>query len=251
MGGTDQIGRPVAVAVTADVVLKEASVTDVVVEVNKLKLDFETTINKMKLDFETTVTDLQSQVAVLTNENAGLNSSLGDHTALIAAQQSRIGIMKARNDEQQITIDSLSGNLNVLNSTFNTKVMFTALYTKRERVTTGIILKFASVQVNVGNGYDPSTGRFTAPVSGWYSLGFSAMCDSSNGNGLHIEAFCNNKIVFGIHSDCASDYDTTSNAAVVKLDLNDECYVKPYESSNIYGGYHSASIFTGHLISLS
>ena len=46
--------------------------------------------------------------------------------------------------------------------------------------TAGGVIKFDLIVVNNGNHYDPSTGRFTAPVSGLYQICFGGRQDSDS-----------------------------------------------------------------------
>jgi hypothetical protein len=45
----------------------------------------------------------------------------------------------------------------------------------------GQVLKHTQVYINIGNGYSSSTGRFTAPISGYYKLSWTSIGHSTNG----------------------------------------------------------------------
>ncbi|XP_078341809.1 uncharacterized protein LOC111110026 [Crassostrea virginica] len=47
------------------------------------------------------------------------------------------------------------------------------LSTRLSKLPSGTIIKFGRVLVNEGNGYDPNTGKFTAPVDGVYSCSWT------------------------------------------------------------------------------
>lgn len=118
---------------------------------------------------------------------------------------------------------------------------------------------WGSVEVNVGSHYDPSTGRFTAPVAGDYIFYCSTIGSSSNdvyryffrrngtnlGNGRHLRLD---------NTSTGSEYATNfANSIMVSLSVND--YVSVYFSSDsgnsTYPGSNSSthySYFSGYLV---
>jgi hypothetical protein len=65
----------------------------------------------------------------------------------------------------------------------------------------GEIIVFNKVWTNVGNGYNPNTGKFTAPKGGLYQISGTVM--SVSGKYLHVHLFKNDKQTVSLYTgDC-------------------------------------------------
>merc|ERR1712004_659334 len=82
------------------------------------------------------------------------------------------------------------------------KVIFSAVR-KSGSVSIGSIITYDEIVANVGEGMNPDTGRFKAPLSGIYSFSFSAMTDSSY-PAIHVYIMKNNVRQFAIHQNLRS-----------------------------------------------
>ena len=107
-------------------------------------------------------------------------------------------------------------------------------------------LIFNSVILNIGTGYNPSTGVFTSPVAGTYVFYVTAV--EYLKQHLNIEIVLNSlsKVRMMGNSDAA--YQTGTNMVVLNLQMGDNVWVK-----HAYGkGYYTESVptttFTGFLI---
>ncbi|CAG2185804.1 C1QL [Mytilus edulis] len=76
-----------------------------------------------------------------------------------------------------------------------TTVAFSAYTTNPQTITSNTNIKFEKIWTNIGNGYDPSTGIFTAPRQGVYHI--TAVVMSSNGNTLYLHLKHNNEYIAG------------------------------------------------------
>lgn len=104
-------------------------------------------------------------------------------------------------------------------------------------------LVFANVPVNIGNSYNPSTGYFTAPISGVYQ--FSAHILSRSG-GYSYAHFRKNGANYVLCEDTggSSGFRETSGTMIIQLAANDT--VNIYSPSATYGAIYDW--FSGHLI---
>ena len=112
---------------------------------------------------------------------------------------------------------------------------------------TGIndVVKFDDVTVNRGNGYDPSTGVFTAPRKGLYHISCSIMAYSNHdvhfqlnkNDAAHTYAYSNN----GGHT-------TSTINAIVEMKKGDRVFIKHRvsKSQKISGSLHST--FSGYFM---
>ena len=109
------------------------------------------------------------------------------------------------------------------------------------------VIKFNDVSVNIGNGYDSSTGKFTAPVKGLYQ--FTAAYLQQNGYTSHVRLMKNNAVVSDMYAN-HKNYDQLTKTILVTLEKGDTFWVK-LEKSSIYSVYGSARYtqFNGFLIS--
>lgn len=99
---------------------------------------------------------------------------------------------------------------------------------------------------NLGNGYEPLIGHFTAPVKGIYMLSFSVM--SMSGHALRV-SLVKNGVEIASGEGEASDYDTSTVVVMVTLNAGDLVWVSHRLSNpveTIYGGGWSS--FCGSLI---
>nr|XP_034306794.1 EMILIN-1-like [Crassostrea gigas] len=77
-------------------------------------------------------------------------------------------------------------------------VAFTALLSKHTTVSSHGVVKYDNVLTNVGGAYEPSTGIFTAPYRGIYTI--SCILMSHPSNYVHLRLTMNNKKLSIVYS---------------------------------------------------
>nr|KAG5686624.1 hypothetical protein BaRGS_006298 [Batillaria attramentaria] len=107
-------------------------------------------------------------------------------------------------------------------------------------------LKLDRVITNIGNGYDPVTGIFTAPVAGVY--GFYATLMAANGHGqIYLAIDKHGSILDIIHGDGnANINDQGSTLMTTHLAAGEKVWMRHYKGSIVRGSWWT--IFTGYLI---
>jgi hypothetical protein len=126
---------------------------------------------------------------------------------------------------------------------------FSASRSKSQSLGPGEILLFDKVWTNIGNGYNPNTGKFTAPQSGLYQISGTVM--SVPGKTLHAYLFKNDKQTVSAYASIGHNSMTSGTVnMVLKLQKGDTVYMKHqnitttmYSSSSVY------CVFSGFLIS--
>ena len=123
---------------------------------------------------------------------------------------------------------------------------FSASRSKSKSFGPGEIILFDKVWTNVGNGYNPNTGKFTAPKSGLYQISGTVM--SSAGKSLAVYLCKNDKQTVSLHT--GSGYGTGTVNIVLKLQKGETVYMKNHNSTKtIYSDSSVYCVFSGFLIS--
>ena len=105
---------------------------------------------------------------------------------------------------------------------------------------------FDKVWTNVGNGYNPNAGKFTAPKSGLYQISGTVM--SATGKKLHVYLFKNDKQTVSLYSGTGPA--TGAVNIVLKLQKGETVYMKHKNSTQtIYSDSNVHCVFSGFLIS--
>ncbi|TRY88834.1 hypothetical protein DNTS_016924 [Danionella cerebrum] len=111
------------------------------------------------------------------------------------------------------------------------------------------VLRFDDVVTNVGNHYDPSTGKFTCQVSGIYYFTYHVLMRGGDGTSMWADLCKNGQVrASAIAQDADQNYDYASNSAVLHLDSGDEIYVK-LDGGKAHGGNNNKySTFSGFIL---
>ncbi|NXG59227.1 C1QL2 protein, partial [Hemiprocne comata] len=108
------------------------------------------------------------------------------------------------------------------------------------------VLKFDDVVTNLGNHYDPASGKFTCQVRGIYFFTYHILM--RGGDGTSIPRLCWQVRASAIAQDADQNYDYASNSVVLHLDSGDEVYVK-LDGGKAHGGNNNKySTFSGFLL---
>ncbi|XP_052101997.1 complement C1q-like protein 3 isoform X2 [Mytilus californianus] len=131
---------------------------------------------------------------------------------------------------------------------FNRKKIpaFSAAMTKSKSLSSKEIIKFNKVFTNIQNGYNPSTGIFTAPIAGVYQ--FSSVVMSDNGKFLVATLWLNDTVVSSVYIK-GSAYQTGALSMILDVQKGDQIAVKSYGNYVIYSDSLNYSTFSGSLIS--
>uniref|UniRef100_A0A8C6UL81 C1q domain-containing protein n=1 Tax=Neogobius melanostomus TaxID=47308 RepID=A0A8C6UL81_9GOBI len=109
-------------------------------------------------------------------------------------------------------------------------------------------LVFKYIFSNIGNAYNPSTGFFTAPVSGAYQFEFyiGAHGHSSHASGVMLVK--NGEHIFMAWEQQSNGYGTSANGATLLLEAGDVVFLRLWQNTRIYGNENHISTFSGHLL---
>ncbi|XP_030642776.1 complement C1q-like protein 2 [Chanos chanos] len=111
------------------------------------------------------------------------------------------------------------------------------------------VLRFDDVVTNLGNHYDPSTGKFTCQVSGIYFFTYHVLMRGGDGTSMWADLCKNGQVrASAIAQDADQNYDYASNSVVLHLDSGDEIYVK-LDGGKAHGGNNNKySTFSGFIL---
>ncbi|KAM4626789.1 complement C1q-like protein 2 [Discoglossus pictus] len=111
------------------------------------------------------------------------------------------------------------------------------------------LLKFDDVVTNLGNHYDPSTGKFTCQVPGIYYFTYHILMRGGDGTSMWADLCKNGQVrASAIAQDADQNYDYASNSVVLHLDSGDEIYVK-LDGGKAHGGNNNKySTFSGFIL---
>uniref|UniRef100_A0A672T3V0 Complement C1q like 2 n=1 Tax=Sinocyclocheilus grahami TaxID=75366 RepID=A0A672T3V0_SINGR len=124
------------------------------------------------------------------------------------------------------------------------------------------VLRFDDVVTNVGNHYDPTTGKFTCQVSGIYYFTYHVLMRGGDGTSMWADLCKNGQVLAlndnlrlfeqvrasAIAQDADQNYDYASNSVVLHLDSGDEIYVK-LDGGKAHGGNNNKySTFSGFIL---
>lgn len=135
-------------------------------------------------------------------------------------------------------------------TTTNSKVAFTvALGISVGPFQQDTPLKYPVVISNIGGGYNPATGIFTAMVRGAYYFRFTMYNNNSGQPNSVVSLMKNSQLVVTTWDTVGNDYhDSASNAAVVQLGAGDSVFVKLYAKRVLYDDSNHYNTFTGFLL---
>ncbi|XP_059210108.1 complement C1q-like protein 2 [Centropristis striata] len=108
-------------------------------------------------------------------------------------------------------------------------------------------LMYKTVITNIGNAYNPSTGIFTAPVSGLYY--FTIFYHAGGQSVAHLTLYKNNEVVVitSDHTSASDTADNGGNALFVQLQSRDQVYVRMDANAHVWGNDQHTT-FSGFLV---
>ncbi|XP_052086908.1 complement C1q tumor necrosis factor-related protein 2-like isoform X3 [Mytilus californianus] len=121
---------------------------------------------------------------------------------------------------------------------------FTALSTFSSGLPNGPI-PFDKVIANVGNSYNQSTGKFTAPVSGLYSISVSIM--GLHGNSIHVNIRKNGQELARLWTHGGGRGEVASHTLNLQLKHGDQMWASGTPGHKIYAK-EPYNVFSGMLI---
>ena len=123
---------------------------------------------------------------------------------------------------------------------------FTAGVTSYSTTWNSETLIFNSVILNVGNGYNPSTGVFTSPVAGTYIFYVTAV--EYNKQYLMVDIVLNSVSKVKLVGDNEAVYQTGTNMVVLNLQKGDSVWVRHSQGNGYYSHNVPITTFSGFMI---
>uniref|UniRef100_A0A8C5AQM8 C1q domain-containing protein n=1 Tax=Gadus morhua TaxID=8049 RepID=A0A8C5AQM8_GADMO len=112
-----------------------------------------------------------------------------------------------------------------------------------------LTVKYPLIISNIGNGYNPATGIFTARVSGMYYFRYTMFNNlGSRSNSVMSLMKNSQRMVSTWDTSGSDDNDTATNAAVLQLEEGDNVYTRLYANRQIYDDGANYNTFSGFLL---
>ena len=198
-----------------------------------------------------------SSTGKVTTANSELNVKTTSHTFTVKGIDSAIG--DSQSGTAPDTTDSDSGQFAVYNGSTKLLGITEHGYVLKPNQPSFLIQEFdsvssgnflyanADVKHNNGNHYSTSTGRFTAPVSGFYFLAGAVLTNGANTR-VETAIYVNTNIyLHGNESTGSSPYGAAHCSGIAELSAGDYVSFK-LVSGTMYGG-HQNNYFSVHLLS--
>uniref|UniRef100_A0A671VS32 C1q domain-containing protein n=1 Tax=Sparus aurata TaxID=8175 RepID=A0A671VS32_SPAAU len=110
-------------------------------------------------------------------------------------------------------------------------------------------VKYPKILSNIGSGYNPNTGIFTARVRGVYYFRYT-MYNNNSGQPNSVVALMMNsqRLVHTWDTTGSDNHDSASNAAVVQLEAGESVFVQLEATRVLYDDTNNYNTFSGFLL---
>ncbi|XP_052810472.1 uncharacterized protein LOC128238518 [Mya arenaria] len=154
-----------------------------------------------------------------------INETLGKMDKQRTSIQTDLEVLRNEREEFNKHVNETMKNMQQLSKPQNATVLFRAWEVVEYTLSNGNdIIIFNGMLYNVGGGYNSTTGKFTAPVTGIY-LFIVNLCPPSSGS-IFYAIVAKGDVVANGHTHSVSGYPCVSGDAIVQLHANDVVYVK-------------------------
>lgn len=110
-------------------------------------------------------------------------------------------------------------------------------------------LKYQRILSNIGNGYNPATGIFTAMMRGVYYFSYTMYNNNSGQPSSIVSLMMNSQRVVSTWGTVSNDsHDSATNAAVLQLEAGDSVFVQLYAKRIMYDNGFYYNTFSGFLL---
>nr|XP_022293098.1 uncharacterized protein LOC111103844 [Crassostrea virginica] len=239
------------------------TLTDVKVEVRYLSIsvfginDDLKEIDERFQELENSTKEIETELSVNVRNNAATISQMETrHLTLIDGLRNTTSSLQSDIDEyetNQLKISATVSSLELfrINQTLSKcdpkqTVAFTAGVTSYSTTWNSGTLVFNSVILNVGTGYNPSTGIFTSPVAGTYVFYVTAV--EFNTQYLRVDIVLNSVSKVRALGESNAAYQTGTNMVVLNLQKGDSVWVRYVSGKGYYTESVPITTFTGLLV---
>ncbi|XP_070184435.1 uncharacterized protein [Littorina saxatilis] len=197
------------------------------------------------MELEAEKQQLKESVMELKAENGQLKGHLDEANVMI----SNVSKHLLKQDNQTIArIDSVSSLLSQhLNDERTKRVSFLATYLNDSTPSDEDVLIPTTVLNNQGNGYNPATGKFTAPYNGTYCF-MASLCAHGSGHDIDVCLMVDGKpeLYVYTHISSAKSIDAASLQALVSVPAGQSVWLQANSDNNQFLNCNS---FSGFLVS--
>ena len=204
------------------------------------------TVDKELMDHSAEIADIKEQIAELGNLTSGTADQRHQLTdqrqELIDLRRQLLSLHESLNDR----IDTVENNVQ---RCIDKKIVSFSARVKSSisNIGTYTTIKFASVETNIGNAYDSTSGEFTAPLAGVYV--FFATILTKTKNYIETVLKVNDEHKLWLYSGDSKYHGSGSNLLVSHLSKGDKVKMTTYCcGSNPFYIHDSWSTFSGFLI---
>ncbi|XP_062606503.1 uncharacterized protein LOC134268282 [Saccostrea cucullata] len=187
-----------------------------------------------------TIQNLSLSLLDVHNNTERLSSSLSS----LDAQQKRMKseIQTLLTNLQQTDITKLNDTIIHYKNSVQFNVAFTAGILReygRHTYTIGATVKFPTVIYQVGGGYNPTTGVFTAPKAGLYIIFCTNMAaeNESSRTKMMINGSVKARFMAWLGTSIINIYQSASNLVVHQLLVGDRVWIQVYDRSHLYSDF--------------
>lgn len=199
------------------------------------------------------VATMREKLATMTQKQSTLEESLSVMMQKMANVEANLQSCKSQAEELQKINQAQNEQLKVLvdvTSASVAKVAFTAaLGSSVGPFEQDTALKYQRILSNIGSGYNPATGIFTAMVRGMYYFSYTMYNNNSGQPNSVVSLMMNSQRMVSTWDTLGDDSnDSATNAAVVQLEAGDSVFVKLYANRVLHDDNYYYNTFSGFLL---
>ncbi|XP_070710256.1 C1q-related factor-like [Pempheris klunzingeri] len=195
----------------------------------------------------------REKLAAMTQTQSTLEQNLSAMMQKMATVEANLQSYKSQADALWKKNQEQEGQLKTLTDTTSasvSKIAFTAALGN----TVGPFehdtpLKYQRILSNLGSGYNPATGIFTAMTRGMYYFSYTMYNNNSGQPNSVVSLMMNSQRVVSTWDTEGNDsHDSATNTAVVQLEAGDSVFVQLYANRVLYDDGYYYNTFSGFLL---